>query len=51
MLLLLFMLLISNSLEQGTGDILGHIVESPCEQYTPVGPDLIPTGELATVEV
>ncbi len=36
---------------QGSGDILGHELQSPCAFYTPVGPDLIPTGEIATVKV
>lgn len=34
----------------GNGTILDHVVESSVAQYTPVGPDLIPTGELASVK-
>jgi hypothetical protein len=34
----------------GSGTILDHVVESSVSHYTPVGPDLIPTGELASVK-
>ncbi len=34
----------------GQGDISGHYIEISGSEYTPVGPDLIPTGELAAVE-
>lgn len=34
----------------GQGDICDHHIEINGSVYTPVGPDLIPTGELATVE-
>jgi aldose 1-epimerase len=33
----------------GRGDILGHELEIPAGQFTPVGAGLIPTGELAEV--
>lgn len=34
----------------GQGDIAGHYIEINGSEYTPVGSELIPTGELATVE-
>ena len=34
----------------GQGDITGHYIKINSSQYTPVGTDLIPTGELAPVE-
>lgn len=34
----------------GQGDISGHYIELNASEYTPVGPDLIPTGEQAMVE-
>ena len=34
----------------GKGDITGHHIEINSSRYTPVGTDLIPTGELAPVE-
>jgi len=33
----------------GTGDVLGHALTLPAEQYTPVDARLIPTGELRSV--
>ena len=33
----------------GKGDVLRHTVRLAASRYTPVGPDLIPTGELASV--
>jgi aldose 1-epimerase len=33
----------------GGGDILGHLLEIPATRFTPVGPTLIPTGELRPV--
>ncbi|NNJ09137.1 galactose mutarotase [Chloroflexales bacterium ZM16-3] len=33
----------------GGGDILGHLVEIPAARFVPVGPTLIPTGELRPV--
>ena len=32
------------------GDITNHLIQINASEYTPVGPDLIPTGELAEVE-
>jgi aldose 1-epimerase len=34
----------------GNGDILGHILTLNADRYTPAGPDLIPTGEIAAVK-
>ena len=34
----------------GTGDITNHVMQINASEYTPVGPDLIPTGELASVD-
>jgi aldose 1-epimerase len=34
----------------GAGDILGHQLMIPADEFTPVGPGLIPTGELRAVE-
>lgn len=34
---------------EGSGDILGHVVRLNAGAYTPVDPDLIPTGEVAPV--
>ena len=34
----------------GRGDITDHLIQINAAEYTPVGPDLIPTGELAEVE-
>ncbi len=34
----------------GKGDITGHVLQINASEYTPVGPDLIPTGELAAVD-
>ncbi|MBX0326412.1 galactose mutarotase [Oscillochloris sp. ZM17-4] len=33
----------------GGGDILGHVLEIPAARFVPVGPTLIPTGELRPV--
>jgi aldose 1-epimerase len=33
----------------GSGDILGHRLTVPADQYLPVDPTMIPTGELASV--
>src|SRR5436190_1151011 len=35
---------------QGNGDILKHVVKINASRYTPVNENLIPTGELASVE-
>jgi aldose 1-epimerase len=35
---------------EGRGKILGHLLELVADRYLPVGPGLIPTGELASVE-
>jgi aldose 1-epimerase len=34
---------------EAAGDILGHLLQLNASRYTPVGPDFIPTGELASV--
>lgn len=34
----------------GSGSILEHQLELNAEQFTPIGPDLIPTGEIAEVD-
>ncbi|MBT8346689.1 MAG: galactose mutarotase [Desulfofustis sp.] len=34
----------------GQGDITNHLIQINGSEYTPVGPDLIPTGELAEVQ-
>jgi aldose 1-epimerase len=34
---------------QGVGDVLGHLVRMPAENYVPVDATLIPTGKLASV--
>ena len=34
---------------EGNGTILDHVLELAADWYTPVGPDLIPTGEIAPV--
>lgn len=34
----------------GSGNVLDHLMEINAEQLTPVGPDLIPTGELLDVD-
>ena len=34
----------------GQGDITGHLIQINGSEFTPVGPDLIPTGELVEVE-
>jgi aldose 1-epimerase len=34
----------------GKGDILGHVLSIPADRFTPVGPGLIPTGELRSVQ-
>lgn len=34
----------------GQGDITGHFIQINGSEFTPVGPDLIPTGELVEVE-
>lgn len=34
---------------QGSGDVLGQNLQLHAAHYTPVGPDLIPTGEIAAV--
>jgi aldose 1-epimerase len=34
---------------EGSGDILGHVLEIPAASYTPSDARLIPTGEIATV--
>ncbi len=36
---------------QGSGDVFGHEFQSACAYYIPVGPDLIPTGDIASVKV
>jgi aldose 1-epimerase len=35
---------------EGSGSVEGHLLRVAADRYTPVGPDLIPTGELAPVE-
>ena len=35
---------------EGKGNILDHLLELKAEKYLPVGPGLIPTGKLASVE-
>ncbi len=35
---------------EGSGTVAHHVVEIAAGRYTAVGPDMIPTGELATVE-
>jgi len=34
---------------EGSGTILDHVLELAADRYTPVGPDLIPTGDIAPV--
>ncbi|MCI0387977.1 MAG: galactose mutarotase [Acidobacteria bacterium] len=34
----------------GDGDVLGHVIMIDADRYTPVGPGLIPTGELRSVK-
>ncbi|HLZ64721.1 MAG TPA: aldose epimerase family protein [Aliidongia sp.] len=34
---------------EGTGDVLGHVVELDADHFTPVDEDLIPTGEIRPV--
>lgn len=34
---------------EGSGDVLDHVLTMKADKYTPVGPDLIPTGEIADV--
>lgn len=38
-----------NLASAGSGDVLGHQMQIVADRYTPVTPDLIPTGELAPV--
>lgn len=35
---------------EGSGSVLGHVLELNAEQYTPVTPDVVPTGGIAPVE-
>jgi aldose 1-epimerase len=34
---------------QGNGDVLQHVLQLNCDNYTPVDPTLIPTGEIKSV--
>lgn len=34
---------------EGSGSVEGHLLRVAADRYTPVGPDLIPTGEIADV--